>query len=80
MSITDPSVSPLSINKKEKQVLYALSLNSRESLANIAKELNLSRQVVSYTLKSLENKGIIEGYYTILNINRLGFLYHRVFI
>lgn len=72
-------VEPLSISEKERQVLYALSLNARESLSSIAKELKLSRQVVSYTLEALEKKGIVEGYYAILNINRLGYLYHRVF-
>ncbi|MBF0277406.1 MAG: Lrp/AsnC family transcriptional regulator [SAR324 cluster bacterium] len=80
MSTNDVQDFSLAINQKEKQVLYALSLNARENLANIARELKLSRQVVSYNLESLENKGIIEGYYTILNINRLGFLYHRVFL
>lgn len=70
---------PLSISEKERQVLYALSLNARESLSNIAKELHLSRQVVSYTLEALEKKGIVEGYYAILNINQLGYLYHRAF-
>lgn len=71
---------PLLISDKEKQVLYTLSLNARESISQIAKQLNLSRQVVSYTMEALEKKGIIEGYYAILNINRLGYLYHRVLI
>lgn len=73
-------IKPLSISDKDRQVLYTLSLNARKSISQIAKELNISRQVVSYTLETLEKKGVIEGYYAILNINRLGYLYHRVLI
>ena len=75
----NPNTYSLSISEKEKKILYELSLNARESFSNIAKDLKLSRQVVSYSVEALEKKGVIESYYAILNINRLGFLYHRVF-
>lgn len=70
---------PPPVSEKEKAILYELSLNARESLSNVASKLGISRQVVSYSLESLAKKGILEGYYAILNINRLGFLYHRIF-
>jgi DNA-binding Lrp family transcriptional regulator len=76
----NPASGVLQISDKEKRILYELSLNARESLSSVASRLGLSRQVVSYSLESLEKKGIVEGYYAILNINRLGFLYHRIFL
>lgn len=66
--------------EKSLEILHQLSLNARESFANIGSNLGLSRQVVSYNISSLEEKKIIEGYYAILNISRLGYAYYRIFI
>jgi len=64
---------------KDRQIISELSLNARATLSSIAKNLGLSKQVVKYRLGNLEKKKIIEGYYAILNINKLGYLYHRCF-
>jgi DNA-binding Lrp family transcriptional regulator len=68
----------MNINVTDKRILDHLSLNARATYTQIAQELDLSRQVVKYRLDALEKSKIIEGYYAILNITRLGFHYHRI--
>lgn len=67
----------IELDLKDKKILFELSLNARASLSEIAKKVGLSKQVVKYRIENLEKKKIIEGYYAILNINHLGYLYHR---
>ncbi|MBI4451825.1 Lrp/AsnC family transcriptional regulator [Candidatus Woesearchaeota archaeon] len=67
------------LDLKGRKILSELSLNGRASVASIAKKVGLSKQVVKYRLENLEKNKVIEGYYAILNINKLGYLYNRVF-
>jgi DNA-binding Lrp family transcriptional regulator len=66
------------LDVKDQAILSDLSLNARAGLSSLAETTALSRQVISYRLDNLEEKGVIENYYTILNIFKLGFLYHRI--
>lgn len=66
------------LDKRDREILYALSLNARTPLSEIAKQVKLSKQVVSYRLRNLEQEGIIEGYFAIVNIYRLGIAHYRV--
>ncbi|MDE0838193.1 MAG: Lrp/AsnC family transcriptional regulator [Kiritimatiellae bacterium] len=70
----------MDLTEKERAILVSLGLNARQSGARIAETLSLSRQVVSYTLESLEDRGVIRGYYTILNPYKLGYFYYRLFL
>lgn len=67
-----------SLNLKSLKILDCLSLNARASYSQISQELGISRQVVKYQQDTLEERNIIEGYYAIFNIFKLGFLYHRI--
>ncbi len=64
---------------KDRKIITELILNARANISDIAKKVGLSKQVVKYRLENLEKRKIIEGYYAILNINKLGYLYHRIF-
>ena len=66
------------LDVKDKKILFELSLNARASLSEIAKKVGLSKQVVRYRMESLEEKKVIEGYYALLNIGKLGYSYYRV--
>ncbi len=68
------------LDKKDKRILAALDLNARIPITKIAKMVRLSREVVAYRIKRLEDKGIIEGYYAVLDVSKLGYMYCRVFI
>lgn len=70
----------IKLDVKDKKILAQLDLNSRQSLQQIAKKVGLSKQVVAYRIKRLENEGIIAGYVTVMDTTRLGFLTYRIYV
>ncbi|MEA2037262.1 MAG: Lrp/AsnC family transcriptional regulator [Nanoarchaeota archaeon] len=70
---------PIKIDLKDKRILNELDLDARQPISSIAKKVKLSKQLVGYRIKQLEKKGIIEGYYAVINISKLGYLFHRAF-
>lgn len=70
----------ITINNKDREILCALSLNGRISVSKLARQVNLSKQVVSYRLRMMEDKQVIRRYYSITNIYELGKIHYRVFI
>jgi Lrp/AsnC family transcriptional regulator, regulator for asnA, asnC and gidA len=68
----------LKIDLKDKKILYELDHNSRQSNAEIAKKVGLSKDVVNYRIKKLE-QNIIQGYYTIIDFTKLNYLSFRVY-
>ena len=47
------------IDLKDRKILYELDLNCRQSNAQIGKKVGLSRKVVEYRIKRMEEEGII---------------------
>ncbi len=70
----------IKINKYDLKLLAELENDSRQTLSQIAKRLNTSQQVMSYKIKSLEENKTIGGYYTIINLARLGYTSYRTMI
>lgn len=70
----------IDLSKKDKDILFELSLNARMTLTQLAKKVKLSKQVVSYRLNLLEKNNVILGYYAITNVYMLGKTHYRVFI
>ena len=68
----------IELSAKDKEVLSELGLNGRETLANIAKSIGSSLEAVKYSGENLECKGVIEGYYAIIDTSNLGFQSYRV--
>lgn len=66
------------LDKIDLKLLTVLEENARLTLSQIAKKLKTSQQVVSYRLKSLEKRKVIGGYYTIINLTKLGYTNYRV--
>jgi Lrp/AsnC family leucine-responsive transcriptional regulator len=52
------------IDVKDRKILYYLSLNSRQSLQKIGRIVGLTKEVVSYRIKRMQELGIIENFYT----------------
>jgi len=50
------------IDGKDKELIALLRTNSRESTANLARALGMSRTTVTSRLERLEKRGIITGY------------------
>jgi DNA-binding Lrp family transcriptional regulator len=60
-------------NSMKEKILLALISDSRKSFRTIANELNISTTTVSRIVKELEGEGIIIGYSTMVNWNKMGY-------
>lgn len=68
------------MDKTDRKILYALDTNCRQSNAKIAKQLKISKDIVNYRIKKLEEKSIIEGYRTVINTCKLGYWTFRIYL
>ena len=70
----------LTLDRKDREILYQLDLDARQLNSRIAKKVRLSKEVVGYRISRMEREGIIQGYYALVDITKLGYLNGRVFI
>jgi Lrp/AsnC family leucine-responsive transcriptional regulator len=70
----------ITLSKKDKDILFELSMDGRMSITDLAKKVKMSKQALSYRLALLEKNKVILGYYAITNIYLLGMTHYRVFI
>lgn len=68
------------LDAKDKKILSELDMDARQSISSIAKKVGLSKEVVNYRIKQLEKKQVIKGYYTVINIAKLGLMFCRFFM
>ena len=68
------------LDQKDKKILKELENNCRQSSTQIAKKVGLSKDAVNYRIKNLEKEKIINGYYAVLNITKLGFITYKLMI
>lgn len=61
------------IDKIDEKIIRELANNSRLSFRQIATNLNLSPGTVLKRIKTIEKQGIIKGYTTILDHEKLGY-------
>lgn len=66
------------LDLKDKKILFELDFNARISYSELAKKVGLSKQGAEYKLNNLIKKGIIKGFYPVLNVPALGYLYCRL--
>jgi len=57
---------------KDKQLLLELTKNGRENLSKLGKTCHISRQAVFSKIKSFKSQGIIRGFTTDLNQEKIG--------
>jgi len=68
------------LDLKDRKILYELDLNCRQSNAQIGKKVGLSRKVVEYRIKRMEDDGAITGYSTLIDIFKLGYHVYRLYL
>lgn len=68
------------LDLKDKKILYQLELNARQPNSEIAKKVGLSKEVVNYRIKRLEEQRVIKTYYPIIDLSRLGYINFRVYL
>ena len=64
----------------DRKILNQLDIDSRQSDSKIAKKTHLSKQVVNYRIKNLLKKGIITAFTPQIDIAKLGYGIHKVYI
>ena len=70
----------VNLDLKDRKILYHLDLNCRQSNAQIGKKVGLSKQVVDYRIKRMEEEGIIENYWTAIDTFKLGYQVLRIYL
>lgn len=70
----------IKLDKKNIQILSILDWNARMPLTQIAKKIRLNKDVVRYRIANLEKEGVIEGYYSLINIPKLGYITFRIYL
>jgi len=78
--LPDTGMREIGLDAKERRLLFALDFNARATLSELAKEVGMSKQGVEYKLKSLIKRGVIRGFYPVINLPKLGYLYCRLLI
>jgi len=68
------------IDRKDREILYQLDLNSRQSFAQIGKKVGLPKTVVAYRINKLKELGAIKNFYTVIDAFKLGYLCFRVYL
>jgi DNA-binding Lrp family transcriptional regulator len=68
------------IDRKDREILYQLDLNSRQSFAQIGKRVGLPKTVVAYRVNKLKELGIIKTFYTVIDAFKLGYISFRVYL
>ena len=60
------------LDKKDWKILEILCKDARCSHNQIGKKVSLSKNAFTYRIERLKKKGIIEGFFTIINQNAIG--------
>jgi Lrp/AsnC family transcriptional regulator, leucine-responsive regulatory protein len=64
----------------DRKLLYELNWNARQAHTTLAKKLRVSKQVVSYRMKQLEQKEIIKSYHAVIDWRKLGYNAIRIYL
>jgi len=70
----------ISLDKKDKRLLYWLDVDARHNYAQLAKKTGMSKQLVKYRIERLERQRIIKGYYPLVDSSRLGLTNFRIYL
>lgn len=64
---------PLRLDKVDAAILKALQSNGRQSIAELARRINMSHSAAAERVRRLEQAGVIDGYGARVDPERLGY-------
>ncbi len=70
----------IKLDLKDRKILYQLDLDCRQSNNQIGKKVGLGRDVVAYRIKKMQDEGVINSFYTIIDTFRLGYDVFRIYL
>lgn len=68
------------MDKIDLKILRILDSNARISVTTLARQLRLSKDVVQYRIKRLEEEKVIVGSRAVIAVSRLGYSYHKILV
>lgn len=68
------------LDLKDKKILNELFIDSRQSFRSIGRKVGLSKDIVANRVNKLKELGIIERFYTEINLFKLGYLCFRFYL
>jgi len=68
----------IKLDKVNKKILCELEHDARQPISKIAKTIGLSKEVVNYRIKKMLDTGVLGGFYTLLDIGKMGYMYSRL--
>ena len=68
------------IDVKDRKILYQLDLDSRQTITKIGKKVGSKKDVVSYRIKRLIDKGTIKNFYTVIDSSKFGYKSFRIYL
>ena len=66
-----------SFDDLDLNILKKLSKNARTSLVDISNELKQSAELISFRIRQLEKKGIIQGYRAMIDVEKFGYEFYK---
>ncbi len=73
-------IEPAKLDMKDRKLLYELDFHARDPYSRLAKKVGLSKQGVEYKINNMIKKGIIRGFYPVIDAPKLGFKYCRLLL
>ena len=68
------------LDLKNRKILHELDKNCRQSLNQIGRKVNLSKNAVRYRIAMMKKTGIKKKFQTIINIGKLGYIGIRIYL
>ena len=68
------------LDLKDRKILYQLDLNCRQSNTQIGRKVGLSKEVVNYRIKRMQDLRVINYFWTAINSLKLGYYAFRIYI
>ena len=68
----------IKLDTKDRKLLSALDFNARMPYTELGRKIGMSKQGAEYKLNTLIRKGVIKGFYPVINVPKLGYLYCRL--
>jgi len=68
------------LDLKDRKILYLLSEDGKMAVTDIAKDVGLSKDAVTYRINRLVERGIILYFIPIINVHKLGFFSYYIYL
>ena len=68
------------LDKVDRKILYSIEADAHTPISELARKTRTSRTVAEYRLKQLEKRGIIRGYYCLLDPSKFGLTVWKLWV